>query len=162
TALLVPAAPGNLTGFQKTTTEVDLHWSNTPPPIATGIRIERSVGDPNHFVTLATLGVVTSYADTTVMAPNIYYYRVIATDAYGDSALPTPIGVPVQLAAGPLASGQFDEASGPTAADASGHGNTGTLVGLRTAPWSTSPASSAAPCISKITCQTARSCRPTI
>jgi hypothetical protein len=129
-ALLVPAAPGNLTGFQNTTTEVDLHWTNTPPPIATHIRIERSVGDPNHFMPLATLGVVTSYADTTAMAPNIYYYRVIATDAYGDSDPSNTIRVSVQLVAGPLAYWQFDETSGTTAADASGHGNTGTLVGL--------------------------------
>jgi hypothetical protein len=128
-AVLVPEAPSNLSAVPVSPAEADLQWLNNSFS-ATGFRIERSVGDPNHFVTLATVDAfTTSYQDTTAAAPNTYYYRVFATNSFGDSLPSNVAQVTLRFANQPVLYYRFDETGGTTALDSSGNGNTGTLVG---------------------------------
>src|SRR5262249_23825493 len=131
-AVLVPVAPSGLVAQQATPTQLNLHWVNNDLPMsATSIRVERSDGDANHLVTVATLDPsATSYTDNAVTAPNTYFYRVIATNNHGDS-LPTSVAsVRLQFVVQPVGYWQFDETAGTAAADASGDGNIGTILGL--------------------------------
>jgi hypothetical protein len=130
TLSLVPSAPSNLQATPASPTEVDLQWTNNPPALATGIRIERSLGDQSHFTMLATVGpTATTYQDHTVTAPNTYFYRVFAFNSFGDSPASNVAQATVQLAGQPVLYYRFDEASGTTALDSSGNNNTGTLSG---------------------------------
>jgi hypothetical protein len=129
-AYLVPEAPTNLLARQASPTEADLQWFSTSFD-ATGFRIERSDGNPNNFVPLATVDAgTTTYADTTVTAPYTYYYRVFAVNDSGDSLPSNVAQITMQFVIGPVLDFRFDETGGTTAVDASGHGNNGTLVGL--------------------------------
>jgi hypothetical protein len=128
-AVLVPEAPSYLWANQVSTTEADLTWSNNSF-VQTGFRVERSDGDQSHFVALATLDAfTTTYKDTTVMTPNTYYYRVFAFNSYGDSLPSNVATIGLRFLDQPVLYYRFDEASGNTALDSSGNGNTGTLGG---------------------------------
>ena len=74
----------------------------------------------------------TTYNDTGLAPATTYGYRVRATDAAGNLGPYSNVArrtTPATTQAGLVAAYSFDEGSGPTAADVSGHGNTGTLVG---------------------------------
>ena len=69
--------------------------------------------------------------DTTTAANGNYTLTARARDAAGNITTSTPITVTVsntQVVAGPEAAYAFNETSGPTTADATGHGLTGTLT----------------------------------
>jgi hypothetical protein len=84
----VPAAPTNLAATTSGASSITLTWD--PVDITSGaearqIDIERST-DGTTFTALATVAVsTTTYQDLTVQGPNTYYYRVFATDSFGDS-----------------------------------------------------------------------------
>ncbi len=80
----VPAAPSGLAATITSATQVDLAWTDNSTD-ETGFRIERST-DGTTFTTLGTVGAgVTASSDATVASGSTYYYRVIATNAVGDS-----------------------------------------------------------------------------
>jgi fibronectin type 3 domain-containing protein len=82
---LVPAAPTNLTAAAESASEIDLAWvpgSNNED----GYKVLRST-DNVTFTQVATAPAgATTFADTGLAAKTTYYYRVVATNAVGDSA----------------------------------------------------------------------------
>lgn len=91
--LAPPAAPSNLSAAIASSSQINLAWVDNAGNEA-GFIIERSVGDNTHFEILRdTLAPnVTAHADTGV-APGIYYYRVLAYNAAGDSAYSNVVAV---------------------------------------------------------------------
>jgi hypothetical protein len=81
----VPAAPSGLSATAISRTRIDLSWTDNADN-ETGFKIERSKRVNTNFTQIATVGQdVTSYIDTTVKKNTLYYYRVRATNEYGDS-----------------------------------------------------------------------------
>lgn len=83
-----PVAPAAVTATAVSASQVDLSWSAVTD--ATGYRVERSA-DAATWVSVATTAAdVTSYSDTGLAAGTTYHYRVVATNAAGDSP-PSPV-----------------------------------------------------------------------
>jgi hypothetical protein len=81
-----PAAPSDLSATAVATTQIDLSWTDNASD-ETGFKIERSKRVNTAFAQIDTVGAdETSYNDTTVSKGTLYYYRVRATNASGDSA----------------------------------------------------------------------------
>ena len=79
-----PSAPGTLTGDAPTHNRVNLSWGAATDNVGvTGYEISRD-GSP-----IATVGAVTSYADTTVSPLTHYDYVVKAIDAAGNRSTPS-------------------------------------------------------------------------
>ncbi len=79
-----PTAPGTLTGDAPSHNRVDLSWGAATDNVGvTGYEISRD-GSP-----IATVGAVTSYADTTVSPLTHYDYVVKAIDAAGNRSTPS-------------------------------------------------------------------------
>jgi lysophospholipase L1-like esterase len=99
TEVTPPAAPATLTATAISTSQVDLSWSAVAG--ATGYRVERST-DGATWASLAQLtGSVTSHSDTGLAPGTTYRYRVVATNAGGESA-PSPVATATTPAAGDL------------------------------------------------------------
>jgi lysophospholipase L1-like esterase len=99
TAVSAPAAPATLTATAVSASQVDLSWSAAAE--ATGYRVERST-DGASWASLASLaGGVTSHSDTGLSAGTTYRYRVVATNAGGESP-PSPVATATTPAAGDL------------------------------------------------------------
>jgi Domain of unknown function (DUF5979)/Fibronectin type III domain len=84
---VVPSAPQNLTAVPASRKGVQLTWQ---PPLTRGsspitaYRVYRGNGSsPSSFTLVATLGVVTSYTDTSTARRRIYTYYVVAVNAAG-------------------------------------------------------------------------------
>ena len=84
TTLIGVADPTVLTATVVSPTEVDLSWTDVGTE--TGYRIERSLDGVTWSGVDTVAQDVTTYSDTTVAAGTSYSYRVIATNAAGDSA----------------------------------------------------------------------------
>ena len=81
-----PAAPSGLSATAISQTRIDLSWTDNASD-ETGFKIERSKRVNTAYSQIDTVGAdVTSYNDTTVKKNTLYYYRVRATNANGDSA----------------------------------------------------------------------------
>jgi fibronectin type 3 domain-containing protein len=79
-----PAAPSGLTANAPACDQVDLNWVDNSGN-ETSFKIERGP-DGINFSQIDTVGAdVTSYSDTTVVENTTYYYRVRASNAFGDS-----------------------------------------------------------------------------
>ena len=79
-----PGAPANLTATAVSTSRIDLSWNDVATE--TGYRVERSANGTSGWAQVGTTGQnVTSYADTGLSSATTYFYRVIATNAGGDS-----------------------------------------------------------------------------
>jgi LmbE family N-acetylglucosaminyl deacetylase len=82
---LPPAAPTGLTATAVSSSQINLAWVDNATN-ETGYRVERS-SDGTTFTTLATLGAnVTTYSNTGLTASTTYFYRVLASNAGGNSA----------------------------------------------------------------------------
>jgi len=81
-----PAAPGGLMAMAVSSNRIELHWSDHSHN-ETLFTIERSVdgGDSFHFLDSVMAG-TSHYTDTAVYANTTYYYRVRASNPFGDSA----------------------------------------------------------------------------
>lgn len=67
-----------------TSTTVDLSWADGAGE--TGYRIERSTEDSIEWTVIGTTGMdVTAYTDSALLPETTYLYRVVATNAGGDS-----------------------------------------------------------------------------
>jgi hypothetical protein len=76
--LAIPDAPSNLSATAVARTQIDLDWTDNADN-ETGFKIERSKRVNTNFVQIDTVG-------TTAKKNTLYYYRVRATNGYGDSA----------------------------------------------------------------------------
>jgi fibronectin type 3 domain-containing protein len=78
-----PRSPTALTAVAASSSEIDLSWTDVSTE--TGYRVERST-DGTSWTAVATTGRdVTTYRDKGLNPTTTYYYRVIATNAGGDS-----------------------------------------------------------------------------
>jgi hypothetical protein len=125
-----PSAPGTLTATA-TATQIALAWGAATDNVGvTGYRVERCQGvGCTTFVQIAAPTGLT-YTDTGLAAATSYSYRVRAIDA---AALLGPYANTATLATGAAPSGlvaayAFDEGAGTAVTDASGNGNTGTVL----------------------------------
>ena len=134
-----PSVPAALTATAAVG-QVALSWTASTDNVAvTGYRVERCQGSGcTDFAQVGTPG-GTSYTDTPLAGSTTYRYRVRAADAAGNlsgysgvAEGTTPVTPPVP--SGLVGAWAFNEGSGPSASDASGRGNTGTVNG---AAWST-------------------------
>jgi hypothetical protein len=81
----IPATPSSLAASAVSKTEIDLSWADNANN-ETGFKIERSTRNNSSFSEIATVGAnVTSYSDTGLRKKTVYFYRVRATNANGDS-----------------------------------------------------------------------------
>jgi titin len=84
-----PAAPSNLAASAVSATQINLSWHDGSAD-ETGFKIQRSTDGVN-FTVVDQVGTgVTSYSDINLLGGTQYYYRVVATNAAGDST-PTNI-----------------------------------------------------------------------
>jgi predicted phage tail protein len=135
-----PGATTGLTAAAAGSSQVDLSWTAATDDVGvTGYRLERCAGQAcTSFAQVATPP-TTSYSDTGLTASTTYRYRVRAADAagnlgaYSDVAEATT-GVAPPIPPGLVGGWSFGEGNGPTTADVSGNGNTGTITN---AAWST-------------------------
>ncbi|MCD6020973.1 MAG: hypothetical protein K0R20_683 [Actinomycetia bacterium] len=82
TSVAPPGAPSVVAVAASTT--VDLSWADGASE--TGYRIERSTEDSIGWTVIGTTGMdVTAYTDTALLPETVYNYRVVATNAGGDS-----------------------------------------------------------------------------
>jgi glucose/arabinose dehydrogenase/fibronectin type 3 domain-containing protein len=130
-----PTDPTGLTANSAGLNQVNLNWSASTDNVTVGgYRVERCKGAGcTDFAEVASVS-GTSYNDTSLLPGTLYRYRVRAVDpssnfsgysaiaqATTDSAPPNPPGL--------VGAWAFSEGTGTTTADATGNGNTGTLVG---------------------------------
>ena len=105
--LAAPAAPSGLSAVRASPTQVSLRWTNNAaaPNAATGVRLQRATN--NTFTTgLVTLNLAANtrfYTDTTVVGGTLYYYRVNAFNAAGNSAFATLLTVMPVIVVSPAA-----------------------------------------------------------
>ena len=125
----VPAAPTGLSGIGWNG-EVDLSW--TAASTATSYNVKRATVSGGSYTTIASGVTTTTYADTTAVNGTTYYYVVSGVNLGGEGANSSEAAVTFTQ---PYAYLKFDDASGTTAADASGNGWAGTLVNTPT--WGT-------------------------
>ena len=125
-----PTAP-TLGATAQTSTQIDLSWSGATDNVAvTGYRVERCQGAGCTTFTQIATPTGTTFGDTGLAPATPYSYRVRAVDAagllspYSNVAGAATFAAPSSL----VAAYAFDEASGANVTDASGNGNTGTLV----------------------------------
>jgi hypothetical protein len=82
TSVAPPEAPSVVA--VATSTTVDLSWADGASE--TGYRIERSTEDASGWTVIGTTGMdVTAYMDSALLPETTYLYRVVATNAGGDS-----------------------------------------------------------------------------
>jgi len=79
-----PVAPGSLTAATASDSQIDLKWEDNAGN-ETGYKIERSTDNQNWNLLTTTAANATSYSDTGLSEGATYYYRVRATNNYGDS-----------------------------------------------------------------------------
>jgi len=80
-----PSAPSNLAASAVSASQVQLTWTDNSNN-ETGFQIERalSIGGPWTQIVTTAAG-TTSYGDSGLLASTLYYYRIRATNAAGDS-----------------------------------------------------------------------------
>jgi hypothetical protein len=85
-SLIPPAIPSGLGATATGETNVDLSWTDNSSD-ETGFIVQRSTTSGSGFTTVTTTAAdATSYSDSGLSAGTSYFYRVMATNASGDSA----------------------------------------------------------------------------
>ena len=114
TFLDAPAAPSNLTITSLLTNRVSLSWSDNSNNEA-GFKIQRKTGVTGTWTDIrTTVANVTAYNDSPVPDGTLYYYRVCASNATGDSAFSneasgtTPLAKPTFATATAVSSSQIN------------------------------------------------------
>jgi fibronectin type 3 domain-containing protein len=117
----LPTAPSSLAATLGNN-QVSLSWT----AVASGptYKVKRATTSGGPYTTIAT-ATAANYTDSTALNGITYYYVVAAANGAGESAnSPQVTATPTEL----LAYLKFNEASGTSAADASGNGKNGTLA----------------------------------
>ena len=117
-----PLAPTGLMATAVSPTEINVTWNDVLNE--SGYRVERSTDDVTFTPIGTTAADVTAYPDATVTGDTLYYYRVIATNASGDSP-PSNVDFarPMQIPSDP--SNLVATASSPTQINLSWQNNDG-------------------------------------
>ncbi|HZF18150.1 MAG TPA: LamG-like jellyroll fold domain-containing protein [Burkholderiales bacterium] len=126
-----PSAPGGLTATAASNTAINLAWTAATDNVGvTGYRVERCQGAGCSTFTQIATPTGTSFGDSGLAAGNPYSYRVRATDAAGNLGPYSSVASATtsNTVAGLIAAYDFNEGTGTTVADASGHNNNGTLT----------------------------------
>jgi len=119
-----PPAPTGLIATAASASQINLSW--TASSGASGYSVKRATTSGGPYTAISTGLTATSYSDTGLDSSTTYYYIVTATNAGGESGNSPEVGaIPLPALQAFL---KFDEASGTSAADATGNGWTGTLV----------------------------------
>jgi hypothetical protein len=135
-----PSTPTNLSATATSSSIVNLTWTASTDNVAvTGYRVERCSGSGcTNFTQIAT-PTTTSYSDTSLSPSTLYRYQIRATDGANNTSsystiaqATTPEAPPVS--ANLMAAYNFNEGTGSTTQDVSGHNHTATLSN---ATWST-------------------------
>ncbi|MBW8780689.1 MAG: alginate lyase family protein [Verrucomicrobia bacterium] len=127
-----PPKPGTVTASGGNgSSQVSLSWGVASG--ATSYSVKRSTVSGGPYTTIYT-GTATSYADASASPGVTYYYIVVAVNAAGESVATTELSGMANITM-PKVHLRLDETTGSTAADASGNGWNGTLVGGST--WTT-------------------------
>jgi hypothetical protein len=142
TPIAVPAAT-DVTAAATLDT-IGLTWTDVDDE--TGYRVERSLNGATAWTEIATTGQdVTTYVNATLSPGTTYYYRIVATNAGGDSAPsniasatteagpPPVIEGPLPAAAAPAAGGALAEGDLPAAGGALAEGDPSATEGIETA-----------------------------
>jgi fibronectin type 3 domain-containing protein len=134
-----PSAPGALTAVAVSGTQIDLAWG--PASDDTGVvgyRVERCTGAGcTQFSKFGSTIAGTTFSDTSLSINTSYSYIVRAQDAAGNVGPYTNVATAVTLSTNPslVAAYSFDEGTGTSVSDLSGHANNGTISN---ATWTTS------------------------
>ena len=82
-----PDDPSSASVSRVSDTNQSLSWTNASyaSDVATGIKVQRYDNVSGNWYAIATLGVVTSYSNTTTVANKRYRYRIYAYNAAGNS-----------------------------------------------------------------------------
>ncbi len=135
---LAPSVPWGLAAAEGSA-QVTLTWSGAAG--VTGFNLKRATTSGGPYTQIATNLTSAYYVDTNVLNYTTYYYVVTAINATGQS------GNSSEVSATPSDMAfyyKFDESSGTTAADASGNGNSASLMSGAT--WTTGIFSNAVHC----------------
>jgi fibronectin type 3 domain-containing protein len=120
-----PPAPTGLTATAASTSQINLAW--TASSTATAYDVKRATTSGGPYTIISTGVTATSYSDAGLDSSTTYYYIVTATNSGGESGNSPEVGaIPLPALQAYL---KFDESSGASAADATGNGWTGSLVG---------------------------------
>ena len=110
----IPVAPSGLAITSILSNRVIIAWTDNSGN-ETGFKIQRKQGATGTYADLGTTaGNITSYTDATVTDGTLYYYRVCATNAAGDSAYSnevsgtTALAKPTSAAATAVSSSQIN------------------------------------------------------
>jgi chitodextrinase len=126
-----PTAPGTLVATAVSGTQIDLVWgAATDDTGVVGYRVERCQGAGcTQFSKFGSMIAGTSYSDANLSLNTSYSYIVRAQDAAGNVGPYTNIATAVTLATNPhlVAAYSFDEGTGTTVGDLSGHANNGVI-----------------------------------
>jgi chitodextrinase len=126
-----PTTPINLTATAVSGSQINLSWGASSDNVGvTGYLIQRCQGvGCTSFAPLTTVP-TTTYSDTGLASNTNYTYQVKATDAAGNFSPYSNTATATTLAtiSGLIAAYTFDEGTGTTVNDLSGHGNTGTIA----------------------------------
>jgi len=132
-----PSVPGTLSATAVSGTQVNLSWGPATDNVGvTAYLVQRCQGGGcTNFATIATTG-ATVFSDSGLTISTPYTYVVLARDAANNLGPSSNAASVTTLAVNPtlVAAYSFDEGSGATVGDNSGHGNTGTISN---ATWST-------------------------
>jgi hypothetical protein len=81
-----PTAPSSLTATAASTTQINLSWNDNSSD-ESGFKIERKTGVSGAYAQIATINAnITNYGNTSLSPGTLYYYRVRAYNANGNSA----------------------------------------------------------------------------
>ena len=80
-----PSAPTSLTATAVSSSQIDLAWTDTSG-VETGFKVERKTGAGGSWAQIATTGAnATTFQNTGLTPSTLYYYRVRASNAAGNS-----------------------------------------------------------------------------
>ena len=95
-------APTNLTGTITSSKQIALNWNDINNS-ETGVTIERSIGESNNYVQIATLPEnSTGFTDTNAVINETIYYRVIAFNELRSSPYTSPINIRILNCGDPI------------------------------------------------------------
>jgi fibronectin type 3 domain-containing protein/predicted esterase len=81
-----PSSPYNFTVTANSSSGIVLGWQDSSA-LVTGFQVYRSIGDSTHPLLLTSLpGTATAYTDTALFSNQLYYYKVSAVGAGGNSS----------------------------------------------------------------------------
>ncbi len=127
-AAVVIRAPSGLKAVTRFSDRVQISWSDRSSN-ETGFIIERSTDGVNFIHLASTKKNTSTYTDKQVLDATRYTYRVRAIRKQDSSAFSKSDSAITRPLDGEIGYWKFDESSGSTARDASGHSHTGTILG---------------------------------